>query len=137
MPGHRSHGQLHTPRTTVKREKTVLMSPTLGQSRIATVPDSRTAEHTRPMDLPYQTHGPQCPDEILISIALTTTWMLVTSRRLDQPPLLHELTADQLIDFWADDHTGGIIPAPAETGTPCSPTSPQARRPIPRRESRF
>ena len=67
-------------------------------------------------------------------MTLTTTWMLITGRRLDQAPLLHDLTADQLIGFWADDHTGEItlalpgagkaVPATASTHhevelTPC------------------
>ena len=52
---------------------------------------------------PYA-HGPQSPDEVVIGVALTAQWMLRTGRRLDEAPLLHELSGDQLIDFWADDH---------------------------------
>jgi hypothetical protein len=55
---------------------------------------------TRP---PY-VHGPRSPDEVVIGVVLTTRWMLSTGRRLDQIPLMHDLTGDQLIDFWADDH---------------------------------
>ena len=51
-------------------------------------------------------HGPQSPEEVAIGVALTTQWMLTTGRRLGQEPLLHDLAADQLIDFWADDHSG-------------------------------
>jgi hypothetical protein len=67
--------------------------------RVATCTDAvRTG--TRP---PF-VHGPQSPDEVVIGVALTTRWMLDTGRRLDQAPLMHDLTGDQLIDFWADDH---------------------------------
>ena len=51
-------------------------------------------------------HGPQTADEVIIGLALTTCWMLITGRRLYQQPLLHGLSADQLIDFWADDYDG-------------------------------
>jgi hypothetical protein len=87
------------------------MSPIISQSRAPAVRDPEPAEDTHPVRLPQQRHGPQSLDEIVIGIALTTKWMLITGRRLDKAPLLHDLTADQLIDFWADDHSGGTIPA--------------------------
>lgn len=49
-------------------------------------------------------HGPRSADEIAIATALTTTWALVTGRRPRPAPLLHDLPALDLIDFWADDH---------------------------------
>jgi hypothetical protein len=56
------------------------------------------------------TPGPQSADDLVIGIALTTTWMLITGRRLRSGvPLVHHLTAVELIDFWADDH---INPTP-------------------------
>lgn len=49
--------------------------------------------------------GPQTADDLVIGIALTTTWMLTTGRRLRcGVPLTHDLNAMELIDFWADDH---------------------------------
>ncbi|MFD0689166.1 hypothetical protein [Actinomadura fibrosa] len=36
-------------------------------------------------------------------MALTTVWMLKTGRLLDRDPILHELTAEELIEFWSDD----------------------------------
>jgi hypothetical protein len=35
--------------------------------------------------------------------------MLTTGRRLHQRPALHELSRDQLINFWADDHLDGLL----------------------------
>jgi hypothetical protein len=59
---------------------------------------------------PHQLRGPQSADDVVIAIALTTTWMLATGRRLrSDMPLLHDLNARELIDFWADDH---ITPDP-------------------------
>lgn len=49
-------------------------------------------------------YGPRSADEFLIAIALTTTWALVTGRRPRPAPLIHDLPARDLIDFWADDH---------------------------------
>lgn len=37
----------------------------------------------------------------MLEIALTTVWMVQTGRRLGEPPHLHVLTAEQLIEFWA------------------------------------
>ncbi|WP_242882708.1 hypothetical protein [Actinomadura litoris] len=37
-----------------------------------------------------------------MAIVLTTTWMLVTGRRLHQYPALHCLDSEQLIEFWAE-----------------------------------
>jgi hypothetical protein len=62
-------------------------------------------------------HGPQSPDEAIVGIALTVRWMLITGRRLDQRPELHELSCDQLIDFWADDYPGGSITSSREAGS--------------------
>lgn len=48
--------------------------------------------------------GPQSDDEAMIAIMLTTTWMLVTGRRLlCDRALLHDLSAPELIEFWAED----------------------------------
>jgi hypothetical protein len=57
-------------------------------------------------------HGPQSADDVIIGIALTVRWMLVTGRRprCDRP-LFHELPAHELVDFWADDH---IEPGPEQ-----------------------
>jgi len=53
----------------------------------------------------HQVRGPQSADDLVIAIALTATWMLATGRRLRcDMPLLHDLNARELIDFWADDH---------------------------------
>jgi hypothetical protein len=52
-----------------------------------------------------QVRGPQSPDDVVIAIALTATWMLTTGRHLRcDVPLLHDLNVLELIDFWADDH---------------------------------
>lgn len=37
----------------------------------------------------------------MLEIALTTVWMVQTGRRLGEPPHLHVLAAEQLIEFWA------------------------------------
>lgn len=48
--------------------------------------------------------GPLSGDEAMIAILLTTTWMLVTGRRLlCDVALLHDLSAPELIEFWAED----------------------------------
>ncbi|SEG48008.1 hypothetical protein SAMN04489712_105452 [Thermomonospora echinospora] len=47
-------------------------------------------------------HGPCSAEEVTLGVALTTTWMLATGRRLNQPPLAHHLPADQLLEFWAE-----------------------------------
>ena len=43
-------------------------------------------------------------DDELIARLLIHTWTLITGRTLrdDRPP--HELTEEELIDFWSDDH---------------------------------
>jgi hypothetical protein len=69
-----------------------------------TVLDPGQARRACRRHLPAQFYGPQSSDEAVIGIALTTRWMLITGRRLNEAPLLHGLPADQLIDFWADDH---------------------------------
>ncbi|WP_285578038.1 hypothetical protein [Actinoallomurus iriomotensis] len=62
--------------------------------------------------------GPQCAEERLIALALTARWMTLTGRRLDSAtPLLHDLPAYELIDFWADDHLVPVRPASRERGT--------------------
>lgn len=62
--------------------------------------------------------GPQCAEERVIALALTASWMTLTGRRLDSAtPLLHELPAYELIDFWADDHIVPVRPATRERGT--------------------
>lgn len=43
-----------------------------------------------------------------MAAALTVTWQLISGRRLDQRALLHELSPDQLIGFWADDHQAPV-----------------------------
>jgi hypothetical protein len=62
---------------------------------------------------PGPLRGPQSPDDVVMGIALTTTWMLATGRRLRcGVPLFHDLAAPELVDFWADDH---IEPTPENT----------------------
>jgi len=51
---------------------------------------------------PADQHSPHSADEVVEAIALTTVRMLATGRRLGCRPLLHTLSADELIDFWAD-----------------------------------
>src|ERR1700677_5351767 len=70
-----------------------------------------------------QQHGPRSADETVIAMTLTTQWMLETGRRLSEYPLLHDLAADELRDFWADDHAGGVSPALTSKGNEC-PLSP-------------
>jgi hypothetical protein len=49
--------------------------------------------------------GPESAEDLVLGLALTTTWMLKTGRHLRcRVPLMHDLTAAELIDFWADDH---------------------------------
>lgn len=98
-----------------------------------------TREHTGPpMDSgqPHGTgrpaadsppNGPQTADDVVIGLALTAKWMIITGRRLGQQPLLHTLPADQLVDFW-DDYASGPGPATApERGTRQPvPTAPPA-----------
>jgi hypothetical protein len=83
----------------------------LGETRLAACGQQASggaASHTL--------HGPTSPDEVSIALALTTRWMLATGRCLDQSPLMHDLTGDQLIDFWADDHIGGTRSASKTQG---------------------
>jgi hypothetical protein len=84
------------------------MPPLLTRPSTASVPYGKRADGTTRPHPPKTPLGPQSVNEVIIGMALTTRWMLVTGRRLDQTPLLHDLAADQLIEFWADDHTGGI-----------------------------
>jgi hypothetical protein len=65
--------------------------------------------------------GPQTADDIAIALALTARWMLVTGRRLHQRPLLHALPAEQLIDFWADDHITPKSPPLSRAGSGAPP----------------
>jgi hypothetical protein len=69
-------------------------------------PASRSLPRTRRAARPVV--GPQCGSDVIIGLALTTTWMLITGRCLDHGPLLHGLPAADLIDFWADDY---FVPA--------------------------
>jgi hypothetical protein len=80
------------------------MSSIPATSRTRTVRAATRTDAVRTGARPPFAHGPQSPDEIVIGVALTTRWMLNTGRRLDQVPLMHDLTGDQLIDFWADDY---------------------------------
>jgi hypothetical protein len=80
------------------------MSSIPARSRTLTVRVATRTDAVRRGSRPPFVHGPQSPDEIVIGVALTTRWMLNTGRRLDQAPLMHDLTGDQLIDFWADDY---------------------------------
>lgn len=82
------------------------MPALLASQRPAVLPGSRQA---RSGHLPRSctVHGPRTADEVVIGLTLTTQWMLITGRYLHERPLLHDLPAGQLIDFWADDH-GGI-----------------------------
>jgi hypothetical protein len=67
--------------------------------------------------------GPQTADDLVIGLALTTRWMLITGRRLGQWPLLHVLSGAELIEFWADDHVGNSETAPS-AGAASQPTAP-------------
>src|SRR5262245_28777160 len=88
------------------------MSVLPAQPRAQTTRAWEPADPMRPAArLPQHGYGPQSLDETVIGIALTTRWMLTTGRRLDQAPLMHDLTDDQLIDFWADDHGNEAISA--------------------------
>lgn len=105
------------------------MPPLLTRSGTTPAPYGTSAGGTDRPHLPEVLIGPRSVNEVIIGMALTTTWMLTTGRRLDQMPLLHDLTADQLIEFWADDHDGGTARAsrPAQrhamTDIPSSPAS--------------
>ncbi|MFC4052799.1 hypothetical protein ACFOY4_24185 [Actinomadura syzygii] len=46
--------------------------------------------------------GPQCADEAALAMTLTTVWMVRTGRLLDRKPIMHELSADELVEFWDD-----------------------------------
>jgi hypothetical protein len=83
------------------------MPPLLARPGTASVPYGTRAGETGRPHPPEILIGPRSANEVIIGMALTTKWMLTTGRRLDQTPLLHDLTADQLIDFWADDQDGG------------------------------
>lgn len=87
------------------------MTSLLARSGTAGVPHGMSTGRPHPPEIPF---GPRSANEVIIGMALTTKWMLTTGRRLDQIPLLHDLTADQLIDFWADDHDGGSDSRPAQ-----------------------
>lgn len=49
--------------------------------------------------------GQTGPDDLAIALALTTVWAIRTGRML-RPVPVSELTADELIAFWADDQIG-------------------------------
>ena len=82
------------------------MIATLLPPRPATAPGAdRTSPFAR-LPAPARrdwARGPQTADDVIIGVALTTQWMLITGRRLHQSLLLHDLPTGQLIDFWADD----------------------------------
>jgi hypothetical protein len=80
------------------------MSSIPATSRTRVVRAATCTDAVRTGARPPFVHGPQSPDEVVIGVVLTTRWMLDTGRRLDQAPLMHDLTGDQLIDFWADDY---------------------------------
>jgi hypothetical protein len=84
--------------------RTVPMSSIPVPSHTRTVCTTTRTDAVRVGARPPFVHGPRSPDEIVIGVALTARWMLSTGRRLDQVPLMYDLTEDQLIDFWADDH---------------------------------
>ncbi len=100
-----------------------------------------TREHTGPpiaSGQPYgtgrpgadsQLHGPQTADDVVIGLALTAKWMITTGRRLGQRPLLHTLPADQLVDFWSDDHSSAPESAPPLARGPRRPAPSPPRDP--------
>jgi len=51
------------------------------------------------------------PDDIALARTLFTVWAARTGRELRAVPVT-ELTADELIEFWADDQLGDPIEAP-------------------------
>jgi hypothetical protein len=57
---------------------------------------SRTAEVPDELEV-----GPRDADEFLLAVTLTTQQMLSTGRRLGERPLLHHLSPDELLEFWA------------------------------------
>ena len=65
---------------------------------------------------PVGLYGPRTPDEVLLGITLTSTWMLNTGRCLGAFPLLHDLDAAELIDFWAIDMGGTKKAEPSGSG---------------------
>ncbi|RFS83468.1 hypothetical protein D0T12_20690 [Actinomadura spongiicola] len=56
----------------------------------------------RENEVPADDTGPRCADESALAMALTTVWMLRTGRLIDRRPLLHELSAEELVEFWDD-----------------------------------
>lgn len=58
-----------------------------------------------PSACPPRPNAPQSADDVMMAIALTATWALVTGRRPRAGrPLFHDLPVPELSDFWADDH---------------------------------
>ncbi|MCK2218782.1 hypothetical protein MF672_034050 [Actinomadura sp. ATCC 31491] len=55
----------------------------------------------RPSSMAYRSDAP-CPADEHLLVTLVTTWVLATGRR---PPAARpgDLTAEELIEFWADD----------------------------------
>jgi hypothetical protein len=109
------------------------MPPLLARPGTTAVPYGTRAGGTGRPHPPEILIGPRSANEVIIGMALTTKWMLTTGRRLDQTPLLHDLTADQLIDFWADDHDGGTAYAsrPAQRYEMTDTSGSSASRPKP------
>lgn len=91
---------------------------------------ARHIKEEHPADHPATARqfGPHTVDDMVIGLALTTTWMLLTGRHLYERPLLHSLTAEQLVDFWADDHADA-----GKTSQPGTHTTRQPRRCAPTR----
>jgi hypothetical protein len=66
------------------------MPPLLTRPGAAPAPHGVSTGRPHPPETPF---GPRTVNEVIIGMALTAKWMLTTGR------LLHDLTADQLIDF--------------------------------------
>ncbi|MFF0309872.1 hypothetical protein ACFYSC_20790 [Streptosporangium sp. NPDC004379] len=56
---------------------------------------------------------PQVTDDDQLLILLVTTWALTTGRIPPNRPS-DRLTREELIEFWADEHTAGTVPAPPQ-----------------------
>lgn len=75
--------------------------------------DDETNVSSPPSVSAQNIRGPQSADDVVIGLALTTTWVLATGRRLCcDVPLFHDLPAPELVDFWADDHRNGSATIP-------------------------
>jgi hypothetical protein len=79
-------------------------------------------------------HGPgdsrrDQAEDCLLALLLTNTWRLTTGRMLrsDVPPA--QLSSEELINFWADDHT--VRPVQMRTSATPSECAPHGRRAMP------